>query len=146
MLKIMILIVILACIGPFFIKGPNGKPLLSLDDFKPDLTATKEELVPSGPTTVYKWQDENGVWQFSSDPADMPGAETMELDGNINTMEAFKAPSKVQRPETRMPSLPSLPGMTTISTEQMDEMMETVNGLQETADQRQEQIRKATGG
>lgn len=69
-----------AATAPMFIKGPNGKPLMSLDDWVPkdaialvdkvsDLTAesktTDGAASASGKQIFYKWKDENGVWQMT---------------------------------------------------------------------------------
>mgnify|MGYP006134826179 FL=1 len=45
MIKVMVFIVILACAGPFFIKGPDGKPLLTIDEFVADLSPAN--LIPN---------------------------------------------------------------------------------------------------
>ncbi len=64
MIKVMVFIVILACAGPFFIKGPDGKPLLTIDEFMADLSpanlipnAVKSAAERSAPalTKVYRW-------------------------------------------------------------------------------------------
>lgn len=139
MIKLMVFIVILACAGLFFIKEPDGKPLLTIDELMADLSpanlipdAVKSAAEPSAPalTKVYRWQDENGVWQFSDNPNDAPGAEVMELDGKINTIESV-AP---QPPATKSPT--AIPGVATVSPGQAAELMDTVNNLQETIDQR----------
>lgn len=139
-IKIVILVVIAACIGPFFIKGPDGKPLLSLDDLKP---SGEPESVAPAPVTVYKWQDENGVWQFSSDPVDAEGAATMELDGNINIMPSTPVAGSADSKPGPYAALPA--GVTTVAPDQIQEMMDTVNNLQETIDDRKAEIDKGVG-
>ncbi|MFT5208412.1 MAG: hypothetical protein ACI9CE_000126 [Flavobacterium sp.] len=69
---------------------------MTVDDFIPTVPSSLDELTPSaadtvlsGPTKVYKWKDENGIWQLSNREEDGQGAagnavETMELDGDIN--------------------------------------------------------------
>ena len=68
----MVGIVIIACIAPLFIKGPNGEPLMTLDDWKIHVPVQLQGLVDnltSGakmsppvqeqqPKLVYKWQDD----------------------------------------------------------------------------------------
>ncbi|MDA0790704.1 MAG: hypothetical protein O2780_14750 [Proteobacteria bacterium] len=151
LLKLMVVIVILACAGPFFIKGPDGQPLMTLDDLKPDITSPADLLpdalapdpAPAEPTRVYKWQDENGVWQFSNNPADARGAEEVALDGHINTMEAFKPPPKQSAVKPSAPS--SIPGVATVSSSQAAELMNTVTNLQETIDARKADLDATTG-
>lgn len=69
---------------PLFITGPSGRPIMSLSDWKPDLQVASSEIngVSAGPIkpnsgeAVYKWQDEQGRWHFSSEqPAPADGAQ-----------------------------------------------------------------------
>ncbi len=147
--------ILLACIGPFFIKGPSGEPLLTIDDFLSDLPDSPADLLPDALvsegseaegeiTQIYKWKDENGVWQFSNSPVDANGAELMEIDSNINTIPAFKAPEKTGSVATKKKT-PSIPGVMTVSPGQAAELMDTVNNLQETIDQRKSEMDKVTG-
>ena len=146
MIKVMILLLALAFGGLFFINGPGGEPILSIEDLKPDLTAGEPEPAPA-PAKVYKWQDENGVWQFSNQPQDAvvseaSGGELVEYDGNINTMPAVTAQSSSQQSK---PSLDIPSGMTTVSGQQAAEMMDTVNNLQESVDERKAEMDRLTG-
>ena len=147
MIKVMIFIVILACVGPFFIKGPDGKPLLNIEELMADLSPT--DLLPkavqsaaesSAPamTKVYRWQNENGVWQFSDNPNDAPGAEVMELDGKINMIESVAPPSATKSPT-------AIPGVATVSSGQAAELMNTVNNLQENIDKRKADMDALSG-
>lgn len=146
MIKVMILLLALAFGGLFFIEGPGGEPILSLEDLKPDLSAGEPEQAQE-PAKVYKWQDENGVWQFSNQPQDAvvseaSGGELVEYDGNINTMPAVSAPSSTEKskPSINIPS-----GVTTVSGQQATEMMDTVNNLQESVDERKAEMDRLTG-
>ena len=85
LIKAIILVLIAAFAGLFFIKGPNGEPFMTLEDLKPSVPEVKTTIAP---TKVYKWQDENGVWQFSNQPRDEGQGELVEFDGKINTMPA----------------------------------------------------------
>ena len=137
--KGMILLLVAGFIGLFLIEGPNGEPIMSLDDFKPETPEVME--LPRTPTKVYKWQDENGAWQFADKPVDVEGTEEMELDGDINIVPGFKAPRKtVVNEEKTRPNIPS--GLTSVSPEKISEMMDTVNNLQETVDQRKADVDK----
>ncbi len=146
MMKVMVLLLALAFAGLFFIDGPGGEPVLSLEDFKPDLSSAEPEAAPE-PETVYKWQDENGVWQFSNQPRDevlakASGGETVEYDGNINTMPGVdaKRPTQSASPKISIPA-----GLTTVSGDQAQEMMDTVNNLQQTVDERKEELDRLSG-
>ena len=141
----MIVIVVLACLGLLVIKGPDGKPLMSFDEFfsspKPSVAEQNRKIEP---TKVYKWQDEKGVWQFSNTPVNDSKAEVVMLDGQINTMDAYVAPRQEKKTTSTNPfaALPS--GLTTVSPDKIGEMMESVNNLQETVDQRKAEIDRKT--
>jgi hypothetical protein len=159
-LKIMAFLLVAAFVGLFFIDGPNGKRIMTVDDFIPSVPASLDDLapadiVPSGPTKVYKWKDENGIWQFSNKEEDSQGlvgnaVETMELDGDINIMPAVDIPprqtSRLDEETTKKSKLSSLPsGLTSVSPEKIGEMMDTVNNLQDTVDQRKSELDKING-
>lgn len=129
--KLMMLVVVLALAGPFFLHGPDGRPLLTLDDLKlpkfdlPALPAaapadgkpaadpqqwiqwsdrsgsttlnpdrlTREQLaildIKAQDNIFYRWQDANGVWQFST----LPNRNTLNLvvrtDPNANVLQSM---------------------------------------------------------
>jgi hypothetical protein len=150
----MIVLLIVAVAGLFFISGPDGEPILKLKDFKPDMTLPESvsEMLDEGLeddegqiTRVYKWQDEKGVWQFSNRPEDANGAETIELDGVINTMgslEELERNSPSKDPEPRTESMPSL---TTVPFSKAMETLDKAGEMQQTVDKRKSDIDKALG-
>ncbi|MBL4681368.1 MAG: hypothetical protein JKY88_11695 [Pseudomonadales bacterium] len=161
-LKVMALLLVAAFVGLFFIDGPNGQPIVVIDDFIPEVPQSLDEIIPSsadlqptGPTKVYKWKDENGIWQFSNrkeDSVDIKGnvVDVMELDGDINIMPAVDIlPAKVRNAErtTKKADFSSLPtGLTTVAPDKIGEMMDTVNNLQDTVDQRKQDLDKIMDG
>lgn len=144
MLKIMVLLLIAAFAGLFFINGPDGEKVLTLDDFKPELPEVGSQQTPSTPEKVYKWQDENGVWQFSNQPRDESMGETVEYDGNINTMPAVDtsvlARQASQESSSGASALNIPAGITTVSGSQAQQMMDTVTNLQGTVDDRKAEL------
>lgn len=148
-LKIMILLVVLAGVGLFFLKGPSGEPFLTLDDFTPDPEITdlvSQKVAPQKPepVTIYKWQDENGAWHFSNEPVDVEGVETMVVDGDINLIPAVTTSTSNagKRPDAKAYS--SVPaGVTSVAPDQITEMMDTVNNMQERVDERKTDLDRA---
>ena len=141
----MILVVLAACIAPFFIKGPSGKPLMSLSDLMTsNAPGDGESPAPATvePRTIYKWKDEDG-WHFSTEPVDVQGVETIVVNGDINIVPAVTLPVSGSSPSVATPSIP--PGVTTVSPEKIQEMMGAAGELQETIDQRKADIDKAVG-
>ena len=134
-----------AFVGLFFVNGPSGEPILKVSDLKPETP----ELVrtPSKPTKVYKWKDENGIWQFSNEPMEGEDVEVMELDGKINTIPAVSVAAQnaggVQGSTSGLSAIPS--GLTSVSPGKIAEMMDSVNNMQETVDGRKALVDKKTG-
>lgn len=77
---ILALILLGALVLPFFMQGPDGKPLMNVNqvlvDNTPDL---------GGSTEIYRWQDEHGVWQFGEAP-DAQDAQLMSVEANYTPM------------------------------------------------------------
>ena len=140
LIKLMLFVVILACAALFFIKGGDGKPLMTIEKLFDGLPSSPSGLLsgetetPATPalTRIYKWKDENGVWQFSDSLIDKEGAEVMELDGQINIVPAFQPPGRVDEEKTPV----AIPGVMTVSPQEAGNMLDTVTNLQETMDQR----------
>jgi len=140
-IKLIIVIVILACIGPFFIEGPDGAPLMTLDDLMPEESVVP--AAPSEPVTVYKWQDEDGIWQFSTEPVDRADVQEVVLDGQVNTMPApsVRQPAGTGNLDSGISALPD--GMTSVAPDKLEEMVKTATELQDTVDSRKEDIDEA---
>lgn len=78
----MVVLVILACIAPFFLKGPGDTPLITPDKIKlPDIKLPGRKNIdtrPNIPTNrgsrlknkiaIYRWQDKDGAWHFTDYP------------------------------------------------------------------------------
>lgn len=72
-IKLIVLLTVLACIGPFFLKGPDGRPLLSVEKLKlPDIIAFSDMLKwfsavgdKKQNVAVYKWVGDKGVTHYS---------------------------------------------------------------------------------
>ncbi|HIG42064.1 MAG: hypothetical protein ABGY96_29295 [bacterium] len=144
-IKVMILGLIAAFVGLFFVDGPSGEPILKLPDLNPE---TAELLnTPGEPIRVYKWKDENGIWQFSGEPVEGEHVEVMELDGKINTIPAVSvAADKAGGVQGSASGLPATPhGLTSVSPDKIAEMMDSVNNMQETVDGRKALVDKNTG-
>lgn len=92
-IKLMILLVVLACTAPFMLKRSDGRPWMTVDDLKmpdismPDFTlpsTSEAEIIDD--TTVYKWLDQNGVLHYSDEAGTTSPSETMRLDLKSNTV------------------------------------------------------------
>ena len=82
------------------------------------------------------------MWQFSNQPKDLEtqkNVETMELDGKVNVVPAtpvaaLKKKRDVTAGRSGLSAIPA--GLTTVSPEKIAEIMDTIDNLQETLDQR----------
>jgi hypothetical protein len=147
----MIGLLLAAVVALFFIQGPSGEPFLTLESFRTDFTlpATVSDLFgedsdtnQSQVTRVYKWQDENGDWQFSNRAEDANGAEVIELDGVINSMGPLRAVEK-SAPITAAPDETSAPpSLTTIPISKAMDTLDKARQMQETIDSRKTEVDK----
>ena len=145
MIKVMILALIAAFVGLFLVDGPSGEPILKLADLKPE--TPQRVSTPGEPTRVYKWKDENGIWQFSGEPVEGKDVEVMELDGKINTLPAVPVAAHNAGGVQGSASGPSaiLSGLTSVLPGKIAEMMDRVNNMQATVDDRKALVDKNTG-
>ncbi|NNF66847.1 MAG: DUF4124 domain-containing protein [Gammaproteobacteria bacterium] len=103
--KLMALIVVLALAGPFFIRGPDGQPLLSFGDVKLQLSAAGHDIATGWnrlttrfghadePLPVYRWKDADGNWHYS-DAANPAGeSELIYIDPDKNVIPGIDIPN-----------------------------------------------------
>ena len=99
-----------ACVAPMYIKGPNGQPLMTIDDWIPRDTLASmgqaveqtkalvqsedslQESAASALDTYYKWKDDKGVWQMTQvmpthlDPSQV---EIKTVNPNTNVVKSL---------------------------------------------------------
>lgn len=115
--KFMLFALVLAMMGPFLLKGSDGRPLVSFDEvfsggdefsqgFGKMLSLLKQfkqfgsetlDLEPAGPeaqvtvmegkTKVHRWKDAEGVWQFSDANTSGGDSEVVYFDPDTNILE-----------------------------------------------------------
>jgi hypothetical protein len=104
----MIVLAILACIAPFFLKGPADTALVTPDQIKlPELKLPGQKDVdtrsnsprnrvsdPKNQIAIYHWQDKDGTWHFTDYPnPDGPSQViyvTPDRPGNKNSSPSLK--------------------------------------------------------
>lgn len=147
----MIALLLAAVVVLFFITGPDGEPILTREDFKPEVTLPAvsdlldehDQEDQSQVTRVYKWPDENGVWQFSNRAEDANGAEIIELDGIINTMAPLSVVERNSAVATGQNQTSPLPALTTAPLSQALDTLDKARHMQETMDNRKTELDKA---
>jgi len=114
MIKLLLPLIMLVFVVPMIMPGPNGKPVMSINDWLPNSASIERvrtnlqswwrrttntientvenktgvdiEVAPE-PEQLFKWQDANGIWHFTN-RADMAGkgAQKQALPTATNTM------------------------------------------------------------
>lgn len=136
-IRFMIAIVVIAITAPFFIPGPNGTPIMTLDKLKfnkpslPSFSGSDETAVTE---TLYRYQDEQGVWHYTDQmPADNI-AEQIEISTDINLIQAPPAASASRTSEPNISANP----LTALT--RGGEVMEDAQAVQEMMDERLDQM------
>lgn len=103
--RLCIVVVTVALAAPFFISGPGGRPLASIDDIAQWWRQAREQVASrasamtdrarrwgdneaSGPVAVYRWRDASGTWNYSDEAPPGVDAERLYVDPNANTFSA----------------------------------------------------------
>lgn len=128
--KLMVIVLIAALAGPFFIKGPDGRPLMTTDDVTASIASSKASLARqwqrlttgaaraagndnAGKTRVYRWQDADGQWHYSDEPGPDGQSEMMYVDPDVNRLAppppAPPAPSPASDRTTDNSDRPDIP-------------------------------------
>ncbi len=90
----MVLMLLGALALPFFMKEPNGQPIVTVDDMIGDgvsdavsngLSGVVGSLAPSEPMELYRWQDEHGLWQFGETAPEQFSAARLSVDDSRTT-------------------------------------------------------------
>lgn len=117
--RILLTVIVLACLMPFVMRDRNGYPLMTVDKLKlpdlqlpnvaqvtgnntGDLSATLGELpgLQAKKVQVYRWQDDVGVWHYSDkeNPAGMN--EVIEVDVATSSTQMTNQDAEQQMAET----------------------------------------------
>ncbi|MFC3152299.1 DUF4124 domain-containing protein [Litoribrevibacter euphylliae] len=111
-IKLMLLVLVGAVVAPMFIKGPDGEPIVTLQEVLPSSSSSESAYVsPSSSssklTTVYKWKDENGQWHFSDNQATGQNHETLKYNPKANIIQSL---AKKEEPKDGAAAIPGVNG------------------------------------
>ncbi|WP_396588185.1 hypothetical protein [Bermanella sp. R86510] len=114
--KLILLALMLALVGPFFIKDQSGQPLWSLQKWynqgkdhlqrytkQVEQSISSDAIEPSGPS-LYRYKDENGAWIYTDTKPDNQDAELITLTDSITEVKAFSLPKPKNQSETSQPA------------------------------------------
>ena len=164
-IKLMALLLIMAIAGPFFIKGPDGRPLMPWPQWRwstlASVLASVKHLIQPQPgpasvsnsedkdkkstfTKIFKWQDAEGTWHYSDMNTNMSHtSQELYLNPNANVVhlqlpkktEAEQNKSKVNNQKTLNSSV--IPS--TIPLSQVPQLVEQAQQVQGLLEERQKQ-------
>jgi len=101
LIKGLLVLLVIAGIAPFALPLNDGRPLFSLSDLKtpsvlemPEIDVTPDDEEDSAPLIVYRWENEQGNWQFSNErPPEGIDYETINVDPDLSAMDSPDAGS-----------------------------------------------------
>ena len=151
LIKLLFLFLILAGMGPFFIKGPKGRPLLTVDDMhfpsfpsfseisskaKPiSQSGTSEQANDSNSLKAYKWKDENGIAHYSDQHNPRYNSQLTEIK-DITILPVYQTDSEHQSNISDSSRTSELPGLTTIPLQQIPKLIEDAKQLSNLLEER----------
>ncbi len=143
--KCTVMVVIFIGISNYGLYLTTGK-VPSFKSMLPDLsfnTPDVSELTPSfNKDTVYKWVDENGVTQYSSEPPpEQAKAEVMTLDPNTNVIQGLELKEE-ENTENANPKV-AVPDGNIYSPENIKKIMDDTKNVQNLLDDRFKNQQKA---
>ena len=124
---LVIAVLIGALVAPHFIEGPDGEPIMTLDDWTEDLAP-----VSAATTEAYRWQDEHGRWHFSDSADAVPDhVEQIQLTKPVNTFSN----NWVEQADALAPRAPAAPKSLSVadvySGQALEQARAAVGALQE---------------
>ncbi len=152
LIKFLIAILVIGILLPFtFIKGKDGAPLLSLNDWKlsetdvlPDMPDLPEGIHDSeGNDIIFKWTDAEGNMQFSNTlpPAGIEYTE-MAYDPNLNVIQAVEVEPEIPEEVVESKSQEKVTGVGDVgnpySPEKIRKLFEDANKIENMLNQRLE--------
>jgi hypothetical protein len=94
---------------PYFMKGPDGKPLMEMVPGL-DTTLSTEQTRQ----TYYKWKDASGVWQFGDNPPEGVHKVAINIDTAANILQPTSTPAPKQEKNTQLKADVPKPGTNAI--------------------------------
>lgn len=153
--RLMLLVLVLAMAGPFFLKGPDGQPMLTVSDVKRTAANTGNSLKAqwrrmkgdvgraagnenAGKVKMFRWQDSAGQWHFSNEAPQGVAAEELYVDPDASRMDPIPVTRRSSRSESAAPAAPS--GF--VSPLRAKEVLDETAGVRDDLDARNEQMKR----
>ncbi len=168
--KLLLILIILSLAIPFYLKGPDGRQLLSLSDIDHDLSTLSSNLKntvlssierikhidgsdntesaqeKSATTTLYRWLDAQGQWHFSNKPNET--SEPFKVTPNSSIPVPRQTPPDSEDTVVTAPSDLQSNGQnkdlpSPFSAKQVIQTLEEAKNIQKLMDNRTEQLDEA---
>jgi len=156
--KLMIAAVVLAVLLPFtFLKGKDGKPLMSFSDLKmpnlampevPDALKDAQRQKAGGKDVIYKWKDAKGVLHFTSKPPPAGIEYTSKgYDPNTNLIQSVKIEEeKPIEPFADAPKIEKPSDLVNVySPDKIEKLMKDAKNVQKLLNQRNQKLEAMMG-
>ncbi len=146
-IKFIVLLTVLACIGPFFLKGPDDRSLLSIEKLKLpafiSFVDIRKRFSGLGDkkqnVAVYKWVDEKGVTHYSDQ-------NNTRFKGKLTKLRPL---SSISMSSPKVATVPSHNvrmtggGLTTIPLQSIPKLIDDARQVKKVMEGRGEQIERA---
>jgi len=161
-ITLMIVVLVAGLAAPFYLNRPDGKPWMDSSELSVELEVNgsydkaKLELYrwwhglrrdfqgtrKSGKTRAYRWQDEQGNWYLSDEPAPSGKAEEVWVDPNVNLIASPEPqPQKESELENKgQEQAQSIPFPMTVDPSRVSKLIEDAKNVQNLVDKRYEQL------
>ncbi|MEO1575091.1 MAG: DUF4124 domain-containing protein [Pseudomonadota bacterium] len=149
--RLMLLVLVLAIAGPVFLKGPDGRPMMTMDDVRVTLARTSNSMKMqwrrlrgdvgqalgdenAGKVEMYRWQDASGQWHYGDEVPEGITSETIYVDPDASRMDPIEI-----RPRERETAGPALDG-SVVNPLRAREILDEVTNARDQANERQQEL------
>jgi hypothetical protein len=143
-MRFLILIIILGGLIFWAIQNNYLPNDFSLDKLPFSSDEEEKKAAPATPTQVYKWQDENGNWQFGDKPPEEVDYESTQVEG-VQSVPAIKPQQKEEQPAAKNTSSDDIsfnPLMPITDPGRVKQLIDDAKNIQGTLEQRKEAMDK----
>lgn len=132
-------IAVLYGLNPYGGENSLKMPKLGMPEI-PGLSKDDGKEKQSGSTTVYKWQDQNGEWQFSNQPPpEGVASKVITYRSDTNVIQSAKPPAKpASTADAETPSANPLLPIT--NPEKVKKLMDDAKNIEKLLQDRQDQM------
>ncbi|MEM6639815.1 MAG: DUF4124 domain-containing protein [Pseudomonadota bacterium] len=157
--RFLVLILVLALAGPFFLKGPDGRPMMTTDDVRLSAARARSSLKASwrrlrgdvgqalgnenaGKVEMHRWQDVDGQWHYGDSPPEGVVSETIYIDPDVSRMDPIPLDRRSRPAPSRPLEGPAVIGPV-VNPLRAKEILDEVTNVRDEAESRNEALTRA---